>query len=141
MSEVEKRGGRTRRDANHEHFNAFWKGQIRAYKRFFGSYGPDQIHLQILATLPEYQRRGHASSLCRWAMELARRDSLNDISVMASPMGYALYTWLGFDCLGTFVIQVPGEDEKVVLRAMIYRPAKLQMTAEVGDAEGCCAVV
>ncbi|KAK4238563.1 hypothetical protein C8A03DRAFT_33442 [Achaetomium macrosporum] len=62
--DVEEWGGRTRRDANHEHFNEFWKGQIRAYKKFFGSIGPDQLHLQILATLPDFQRRGHASSLC-----------------------------------------------------------------------------
>jgi ribosomal protein S18 acetylase RimI-like enzyme len=124
VTEVEKRGGKARRDANHAHFNAFWKGQIQAYQKYFGPLGPEQIHLQILATLPGFQRRGHGSSLCRWGMERVRLDSLRDMSVMASPMGYELYTWLGFETVGTFYIQVPGEDEKIVLRAMMYRPPK-----------------
>jgi len=119
---VEKRGGNHRRDANRERFDAFGRGQAEAYKRFFGPIGPEQIHLQILATLPDYQRRGHGSSICQWAMKLAHRETLKDISVMASPMGYELYTWLGFKRAGSFSIQVPGEDEKLTLEAMMYRP-------------------
>ncbi|KAK0721966.1 hypothetical protein B0T26DRAFT_739299 [Lasiosphaeria miniovina] len=122
VTEVEEQGGSTRKDANHEHFDAFWKGQIRAYKTYFGSIGPDQIHLQILATLPDYQRRGHGTSLCRWAMELVRKEGLQDMTVMASPMGYELYTWLGFETISTFIIQVPGENERLTLVAMMYRP-------------------
>ncbi|KAK3318156.1 hypothetical protein B0H66DRAFT_575138 [Apodospora peruviana] len=122
VTRVEENGGSTRRDANHEHFNAFWKGQMREYKKLFAPIGPEQIHLQILATLPDFQRRGHGSSLCKWAMELVRRQSLKDMSVMASPMGYELYTWLGFQRVEEFYIQVPGEDEKLTLQAMIYRP-------------------
>jgi ribosomal protein S18 acetylase RimI-like enzyme len=140
VTEVEERGGKDRRDANHEHFNEFWKGQIRAYKRFFGPIGPEQTHLQILATLPEFQRRGHGSSLCRWAMELVRRDKLKDMSVMASPMGYELYKWLGFERVGTFYIHVPGEDQKLVLQAMMYRAPKLRPARTAGDAEGMCVV-
>ncbi|KAK4152151.1 hypothetical protein C8A00DRAFT_16515 [Chaetomidium leptoderma] len=138
---VEERGGKTRRDANHEHFNDFWKGQIRAYKKFFAPIGPEQIHLQILATLPEFQRRGHGSSLCTWAMELVRRDSLRDMSVMASPMGHELYMWLGFDSVGTFYIQVPGEEEMVVLQAMMYMPPKLRRAIAVRDADSGCLMV
>jgi ribosomal protein S18 acetylase RimI-like enzyme len=84
------------------------------------------MHLQILATLPDYQRRGHASALCKWAMELVRRDSLKDLSVMASPMGYDLYMWLGFERVGTFYIQVPGEEEMLVLQAVMYRSPKFR---------------
>lgn len=141
VTNVEERGGKNRRDANHEHFNAFWKGQIRAYKKFFGGIGPEQMHLQILATLPEFQRRGHASSLCRWAMELVRKESLKDMSVMASPMGHELYTWLGFEHLGTFYIQVPGEDEKLVMQAMMYRSPKMRRATAVDDADGTCVVI
>lgn len=141
VTEVEERGGKTRKDANHEHFNEFWKGQIRAYKRFFGSIGPEQIHLQILATLPDFQRRGHGSSLCKWAMELVMRDSLNDMSVMASPMGNELYTWLGFETVGTFHIQIPGESQRLVLHAMMYRPNKLRTATARKDVDGSCCVV
>ncbi|KAK0627476.1 hypothetical protein B0T14DRAFT_136459 [Immersiella caudata] len=118
MALVDERGGRTRRDANRERFDAFGRGQAEAYKRFFEPFGPEQIHLQILATLPEFQGRGHASSICKWAMALAHEESLADISVMASPMGYKLYKWLEFDSVGNFPIQVPGEEEKLTLVAM-----------------------
>lgn len=118
--EVDKRGGSTRRDANQQHFNAFHNGQAKAYKKYFGDIGPEQLHLQILATLPDFQRRGHATTLCRWGMDVIRRESLKNISVMASPMGYHLYTRLGFDHLATVIIQVLGEDEKLTLQAMKY---------------------
>lgn len=118
--EVDKRGGSTRRDANQEHFNAFCNGQAKAYKKYFGNIGPEQLHLQILATLPDFQRRGHATTLCRWGMDVIRRESLKDISVMASPMGYHLYARLGFDHVATVIIQVPGEEEKLTLQAMKY---------------------
>ncbi|KAK0636570.1 hypothetical protein B0T17DRAFT_519413 [Bombardia bombarda] len=119
---VEGRGGSTRKDANHERFNAFWKGQILAWKKNFGPNGPEQMHLQILATLPQYQRRGHASSLCKWAMRLVRRESLKYMSVHASPMGRALYSSLKFKTVATFDIQVPNEKEKLTLEAMMYKP-------------------
>ncbi|KAK3486068.1 uncharacterized protein B0T23DRAFT_408131 [Neurospora hispaniola] len=120
------RGGSTRRDANQQHFNAFHNGQAKAYKKYFGDIGPEQLHLQILATLPDFQRRGHATTLCRWGMDVIRRESLKDISVMASPMGYHLYTRLGFDHLATVIIQVLGEDEKLTLQAMkIIHPLSL----------------
>lgn len=134
--EVEKRGGKTRRDANPEHFNEFRRGQMRAHKRLFGAIGPEQMHLQILATLPDYQRRGHASALCRSAMELVGRESLKHLSVMASPMGHGLYMWLGFEMAGAFYIQAPGEQERLVLQAMMYKPPKfrkVQTTLVRGD--------
>lgn len=137
---MRERGGKTRLDANNEHFEAFWKGQIKVYKKLFAPIGPEQIQLQILATLPEFQRRGHGSSLCRWGMELVRRDALQDMTVMASPMGYKLYTWLGFEKAATFYIQVPGEEESLVLQAMIYRPAKLR-GIKIEDVEEGCTMI
>lgn len=71
-------------------------------------------------------------------MDLVRKEALKDLSVMASPMGYQLYKSLGFELAGTFFIQVPGEEERVVLQAMMYRPLKARKTA-VGDVDGGCA--
>ena len=122
---MDKRGGKTRRDADHARLAQFRKSQHQAYKDFFAALDPEQLHLQILATLPLFQRRGHATSLCAWAMERVRRDALNDMSVMASPMGHRLYTRLRFEEAGTFYVQVPGEEERLVLRAMVYKPARL----------------
>ncbi|KAK1754155.1 hypothetical protein QBC47DRAFT_385893 [Echria macrotheca] len=80
--------------------------------------GDDRVHLQILATLPEFQRRGHGSSLCLWAMGVVLKDGLKGISAMASPMGFQLYSSQGFLRVCTFYIQVPGEEEKLTLEAV-----------------------
>ncbi|KAK3905629.1 hypothetical protein C8A05DRAFT_41430 [Staphylotrichum tortipilum] len=125
VTEVQQRGGKTRRDANPQHFAAFRTGQIKACKQLFGAVRAEQLHLQILATHTQFQRRGHASSLCQWAMDLARRDdALKAMSVMASPMGHPLYARLGFEWVGALCIQEPGEAERLVLQAMVYRPGK-----------------
>lgn len=122
MTFVEERGGSTRRDVNRKHFEAFRQEQIKAYQEYFRGIGSNRIHLQILATLREFRGRGHASSICKWAKDLVCRESLKEISVMASPMGFELYTWLRFAERGSFFVQVPGEEEKLELRAMRYRP-------------------
>lgn len=70
-------------------------------------------------------------------MDLVRRESLKDMSVMASPMGYDLYTWLGFDCLGTFCIQVPGEEERITLQAMKYVPKVWKVKIAPQQEAGC----
>lgn len=54
-------------------------------------------------------------------MGFIQRERLRDISVIASPMGHKLYLYLGFDEVGSFDIQAPGEDEKVTLVAMMYK--------------------
>lgn len=73
-------------------------------------------------------------------MELVRRDSLKDLSVMASPMGHELYLWLGFEKVGIFCIQVPGEEEKLVLKAMMYKPLNLRRSV-AEDADDICVVI
>jgi hypothetical protein len=130
---VDKQGGSSRRDANHEHFEAFRIEQIKAYERNFRGIGPDQIHLQILATLPSFRGRGHASSICRWAMDLvcSESESLEDVSVMASPMGFDLYNHLKFTEMEAFDVHIPGEEERLTLRAMIYRPKTISEASDV----------
>ncbi len=139
-SAVDARGGKTRRDANPTRLAQFRKSQQTAHQAFFAALDPEQLHLQILATLPPFQRRGHATSLCEWAMERVRQDdALHGMSVMASPMGYRLYTRLRFEEAGTFYVQVPGEEERLVLRAMVYKPARAPgkvVVEKVPDLEG-----
>ncbi|KAK1836858.1 hypothetical protein QBC39DRAFT_367062 [Podospora conica] len=129
---VNDQGGSSRRDVNHEHFDAFRNEQIKAYERNFGGIGPDQIHLQILATLRSFRGRGHASSICQWAMDLvcSESEALKDVSVMASPMGFGLYKHLQFTELEAFDVHIPGEEERLTLRAMIYRRPKTKSEAD-----------
>lgn len=43
---------------------------------------------------------------------------------MASPMGRQLYARLGFEWVGVLCVQEPGEAERLVLQAMVFRPGK-----------------
>lgn len=109
-----------RRDANFEHMNAFTTAIQSAKKTYFDSrYQSHHLHLRILATHPNFQRRGAGSALCRWGMEHARARK-EPVTLFASPMGQKLYTRLEFDYLGTVPVQVEGEDEKLSIGAMIY---------------------
>lgn len=68
---------------------------------------------------------------------MVHQECLKDISVMASPMGHSLYTWLGFSLVGTFHIQVAGEEEMLTLHAMKYVPDSkvLRVVADNGQCD------
>lgn len=91
------------------------------HKYFDGRFGYNQIHLQILGTHPDYQRRGYGTALCEWGMRRAKQDQVA-VSLLASPMGYKLYLALGFEDFGTVPVQVDGEEEKIELRPMSWVP-------------------
>ena len=52
-------------------------------------------------------------------MVVVLKDGLNGRSATASPMGFQLYSSLGFVGVHTFHIQVPGEEEKLTLEAVV----------------------
>ncbi|KAH0557019.1 hypothetical protein GP486_005191 [Trichoglossum hirsutum] len=117
--EVDRAGGATRRDANPERMKVSRDVFARKRKkRFHDAYGDSQIYLHVLATHADYQRRGYGSVLCRWGMATAKDNGLA-VCLMASPMGFLLYSHLGFKVLGNEIIQVPGEEEEVRLRSMV----------------------
>jgi predicted acetyltransferase len=94
-----------------------------AKKSYFDSkYQSNQLHLRVLATHPDFQRRGAGSALCRWGMEYAG-DRGQPVTLLSSPMGQQLYSYLGFDYLGTVTVQVEGEAEKLCIGAMMYPAA------------------
>ncbi|EGX88205.1 Acyl-CoA N-acyltransferase [Cordyceps militaris CM01] len=91
-----------RRDANFEHMAAFGSTTRAARETYFNSvYQSRQLHLRILATLPEFQRKGAGTALC-------------------SPLGHALYSSLGFTDIATITVQVKEEEEKLSIRVMVY---------------------
>ncbi|KAI7779891.1 hypothetical protein LA080_000214 [Diaporthe eres] len=82
---------------------AFTTALQSAKESYFDSkYQSHHLHLRILATHPDFQRRGAASALCRWGIEYAG-ERKQPVTLFASPMGQKLYTYLGFDYLGTSV--------------------------------------
>lgn len=109
-----------RRDAHPRRMEAFTDVMEVARRRYFSDiYGADHIHLKILATHPDYRRRGAGTKLCNWGIDLAKKNQTY-ISVFASPMGEKLYAHLGFKELAVVVVQVKGEEEKVSITAMLY---------------------
>ncbi|MBE3040990.1 GNAT family N-acetyltransferase [Candidatus Bathyarchaeota archaeon] len=111
-----------------------------AKKSYFDSeYKSKQLHLRILATHPDFQRRGAGSALCRWGMEYAGNRE-EPLTLFSSPMGQKLYLYLGFKYRGkTVTVQVEGETEKLSIRAMNYRIKSSQDMdgdSEATDSEG-----
>lgn len=101
---------------------AFTSALASAKKSYFEEkYHPDYVHLRILATHPNFQRRGAGTALCRWGMEFAREGN-EPLTVFASPMGQKLYTSLGFESLGSVPVQVEGEEQRLAIEAMIRHP-------------------
>lgn len=113
--------------------NAFATALQSAKESYFNSnYQSHYLHLRILATHPDFQRRGAASALCRWGIEHAG-ERKQPVTVFASPMGQKLYIYLGFEYLGTVPVQVEGEDEKLSIGAMVYSyPDEADISPPVG---------
>ena len=129
MAAVLKAGGSTQNDANTEHVAALSKAVNNAKAEYFGPLlKGDQMYLQILATLFDYLRHGFAGGLVKWGMSLVEHEILK-INLLASPMGFPLYTHLGFKDCGKVVVQIPDEEEKVTMHAMEYDPQKREEEA------------
>ncbi|KAH7222290.1 hypothetical protein BKA60DRAFT_607486 [Fusarium oxysporum] len=77
-----------------------------------------QIPLWEVVTHPDFRRRGAASMICEWGQKEADKDG-KSLSLLATPMGKGLYSKLGYHVLGSVVVQVVGEEERVVVDAMV----------------------
>lgn len=66
-----------RRDANTPRMRAF-RSSIGVNKKqtFDAVYGEQQLNLMVLATRPEYQRRGAGSALVKWGIKKAEDEGL-----------------------------------------------------------------
>ncbi|KAM5343251.1 hypothetical protein ACJ41O_014217 [Fusarium nematophilum] len=116
--EIKSKGGdrgiNERRDANPQHMRVYAAAVSRGFNNHFAKYGNHQVNLWMLVTHPNFRRRGAATMLCNWGQKEAIRTS-RMLTVMASPMGKALYRELGYEDVGAVTAQVEGEEEKVVI--------------------------
>lgn len=85
-------------------------------------------HLELLATHPDYRRRGAGTLLSQWGIDQGLAAGI-DIGVEASPMGFPLYSQLGFILLETLMVEVEGDDAKLTVRVMVYDKGKETLTA------------
>lgn len=111
-----------RHDANPRRIRAWTETMSRSKKRLFDDfYGSRHFHLQVLATHPDFQRKGAGSMLVIWGTRKAERTGMA-ISLFASPMGQMLYTNLGFEVVERVTVNADEEEEWVTLSAMIFVP-------------------
>lgn len=96
-----------RKDANSAQTRVFQVTLGKAFSNYFSEYGGKQLHLWLLATHPDFRRRGAGTMSCNWGLEKA--------TVMASPLGKILYEHLGYKLLCSTLIQVDDENEKLTV--------------------------
>jgi hypothetical protein len=107
-----------RRDGHPERMEAWTKTTLSKKQELFDRrYGRRYIQLQILATLPQWQRMGAATLLCSCGMRMANLLRLS-VAVFASPMGSKLYASLGFRTLETINVRASNDDDGVNLTGM-----------------------
>jgi ribosomal protein S18 acetylase RimI-like enzyme len=86
---------------------------------FDAVYGDKQLNLMVLATHPDYQRRGAGTALLDWGKQKAKEEGLK-LTLFSSPQGYKLYRKMGFEEVGVTHIQVDGEEELLDLPMMVF---------------------
>jgi ribosomal protein S18 acetylase RimI-like enzyme len=74
-----------------------------------------------LATLPKYQRHGLGTALTNWGLEICQQRNIS-AGLFSTSIAKQLYDHLGFKLLKDIVVQVPGEEEKVVMACMKWDP-------------------
>jgi ribosomal protein S18 acetylase RimI-like enzyme len=92
---------------------------IARKKYYDDTYGEKKIELVKIGTHPEYRNRGVATKLIRWGLELANEQE-KAVAVVGNSTGSKLYKSLGFKIMGTVLVQMEGEEEKMELSAMIF---------------------
>jgi hypothetical protein len=92
------------------------KQQKRLPKKYFSD-SPDWWSLELLVTDRDFRRRRAATTLLTWGTDQADNENVF-CGIEASPMGSKLYAANGFGKLGTWVVQVREEEEKLVYDVM-----------------------
>jgi GNAT superfamily N-acetyltransferase len=78
---------------------------------------PDNYHLELLVTHPDYRRRGAGTLLTQWGIDQSLREGC-DVGVEGSVMGAPLYKHLGFELQEVRKIQLEGDDVFLESRIM-----------------------
>ncbi|KAK3386827.1 hypothetical protein B0H63DRAFT_468443 [Podospora didyma] len=107
---------------NQDRMNAFRKACQENKASFFDArYPRGHMFLKILLCHPDYQRKGAGQALTTWGINRAKALGLNT-TVFASPMGHRLYKKLGFQPIGSFRVQLVGDEDFLEIPALIFKP-------------------
>jgi hypothetical protein len=95
--------------------------QIAHEKYFACALGDNQMELAQLATHPSYSRRGAASTLLGWGMNLAKGKGWR-ITLFAGLQGYKLSQRYGFRQVVMVTVQAQGEEETLSFPGLVWKP-------------------
>ncbi|KAH6684978.1 hypothetical protein F5X68DRAFT_262835 [Plectosphaerella plurivora] len=101
---------------------ALQKAVAESQAKVLARYGP-HMFLSAVITSPVHKRRGYAKLLCRRGMTLAEKKGVA-LAALVSPNGYVFYSGMKFSDCGFSAVQVPGEEEEIDLKTMVYVPPK-----------------
>jgi len=119
-----------RGDVNPTHLSAF-DGVMDGIKRdWWTDKYPENIHLNLLCTLPSYHQCGTGTKLTCWGVDTVIGKGAV-VAVESSPMGLSPYRRLRFNLIDTRVVQVDGEEEELLVRIMVFVPEQKGAAAAV----------
>ncbi|KAI4939836.1 uncharacterized protein J4E92_001122 [Alternaria infectoria] len=110
-----------RRDGDPKRMIAFQQALNYTHSKYWEKMYPQNYYLVLLATHPDYRRRGAGTALTQWGVDQALAAGI-DVGLEASPMGFPLYQHMGFVLLENLVIKPDADDDpaSMLLRVMVY---------------------
>ncbi|PVH98878.1 hypothetical protein DM02DRAFT_680836 [Periconia macrospinosa] len=110
-----------RRDGDLARRVAFGKTMGYVKSKYWEQTYPENYHLILLTTHPDYRRRGAATALSKWGIDQGRRAGIA-IGVEASPMGFPLYQHLGFVLQEELTVECRSGENTATLpvKVMVY---------------------
>ena len=108
--------------SDHEMANHFFGELIRRHANHME--GRKHWYLEIIATKPEYQRKGAAGKLLRWGIERADEEG-TETYLEASPDGKPIYEHFGFLEVDRLVVELKEEmlGNSQFVECLMVRPA------------------
>lgn len=108
----------SRRDGDLERFNNFLAIHGLVHQKYWTLKYPENFHLVLLCTHPDYRLRGAGTALVSWGLAEAAMEGVV-AGVEASPMGIPLYRKLGFEMIDTLIVRKRGEEQFLPVPVMV----------------------
>lgn len=110
---------------------ALFQATVDGRRRHFSSHIPC-VFLHLLATRPDYQRKGYGKALCTSGINLARQKHAS-VCVQTASRGYILFSGLGFVDEGPVALPAESEAEDVLIKAMVLDSQSIQRRGSLFD--------
>ncbi|QLI72198.1 uncharacterized protein G6M90_00g083880 [Metarhizium brunneum] len=110
---------------------ALCQATVDGRRRHFSNHIP-YVFLHLLATRPDYQRKGYGKALCTSGINLARQKHAS-VCVQTASRGYILFSGLGFVDEGPVALPAESEAEDILIKAMVLDSQLIQRRGSLFD--------